>query len=136
MSLDLKLPSDLGETVEVSLPEPSGDDERAAPIDEHAPRDAEEWRLARRRCLDLVRDVDACAKVVVQAGRDPRDYDELFEDLARRAPKVPLFVAPATPVAGCEAPDPDVLVEVVERARELDLDVRVLPQMHRAMGIA
>ena len=136
VSLDLKLPADMGETVEISLPEPSGDDERVAPIDERAPRDAEEWRLARRRCLDLVRDFDACAKVVVQAGRDPRDYDELFEDLARRAPKVPLFVAPATSMAGCEAPDPDVLVEVVERARELDLDVRVLPQMHRAMGIA
>ena len=136
VSLDLKLPADMGETAEISLPEPSGDEERAAPIDESAPRDAEEWRLARRRCLDLVSDVDACAKVVVQAGRDPRDYDELFEDLARRAPKVPLFVAPATPMAGCEAPDPDALVEVVERARELDLDVRVLPQMHRAMGIA
>lgn len=137
VSLDLKLPADMGETVEVALGSPLvEDDERSAPVDEQAPRDAEEWRLARRRCLDLVRDVDACAKVVVQGGRGPRDYDELFEDLARRAPQVPLFVAPATPMAGCEAPEPDVLLEVVERARELDLDVRVLPQMHRAMGIA
>ena len=66
----------------------------------------------------------------------PRDYDELFEDVARRAASLPVFIAPVTPMGGCEAPTLDHLVEVVEHARELELDIRVLPQVHRAMGIA
>ena len=131
VSLDLKLPADMGDPVELKVAEGE-----PAPIDEAAPVTAEDWRMARRRCLDLLQDRDACAKVVVTADRDPRDYDELFEDVARRAADLPVFVAPVTPVGDCAAPSFDHLVEVVEHARELDLDVRVLPQMHRAMGIA
>lgn len=136
VSLDLKLPADMDPPVELERTPPRDEDDPPMPVGESAPRTDDDWRMARRRCLDLVRDVSACAKVVVQGGRGPRDYDELFEDLARRAPAVPLFLAPATPVAGCEAPALDLLVEVTERARELELDVRVLPQVHRAMGIA
>ena len=111
-------------------------DGEPAPIDEPAPVTPEDWRMARRRCLDLLQDRDACAKVVVTADREPRDYDELFEDVARRAASLPVFIAPVTPMGGCEAPTLDHLVEVVEHARELELDIRVLPQVHRAMGIA
>ncbi|MDG1051597.1 MAG: 7-carboxy-7-deazaguanine synthase QueE [Planctomycetota bacterium] len=131
VSLDLKLPADMGEPVELQ----SADGEPAS-IDEPAPATADDWRMARRRCLDLLQDRDACAKVVVSADRESRDYDELFEDVARRAPGLPVFIAPVTPIGGCVAPPLDQLIEVVEHARELDLDVRVLPQVHRAMGIA
>jgi len=131
VSLDLKLPADMGDPVELT----AGEGE-PAPIDEAAPVTAEDWRMARRRCLDLLHERDACAKVVVTADRDPRDYDELFEDVARRAADLPVFIAPVTPIGECAAPSLDHLVEVVEHARELDLDVRVLPQVHRAMGIA
>jgi len=131
VSLDLKLPADMDAPVELV----AGEGEPRS-IDEPAPTSPEEWRMARRRCLDLLQDRDACAKVVVTAERGARDYDELFEDVARRAPALPVFIAPVTPMGGCEAPPLDHLVEVVEHARELDLDVRVLPQVHRAMGIA
>lgn len=131
VSLDLKLPADMGAPVELQ----SRDGEPES-IDEPAPVTPEDWRMARRRCLDLLQDRDACAKVVVTADREPRDYDELFEDVARRAASLPVFIAPVTPMGGCEAPTLDHLVEVVEHARELELDIRVLPQVHRAMGIA
>lgn len=131
VSLDLKHPADMEPPVELVAA-----DGAPRPIDEAAPATPAEWRMARRRCLDLLVDRDACAKVVVTADRGPRDYDELFEDVARRAPELPVFITPVTPMGGCEAPSVDHLVEVVEHARELDLDVRVLPQVHRAMGIA
>ncbi|MEM9801641.1 MAG: hypothetical protein AAGA20_15045, partial [Planctomycetota bacterium] len=133
VSLDLKLPSDMDAPVELAQSE--GDDAPVATT-EAAPVDAEEWTLARRRSLDLVRDRDACAKVVVAAGREGRAYEPLFEDVARRAPDLPVFIAPATPVRDVDAPSLDLLVDVVERARDLGLDVRVLPQIHRALGIA
>ena len=147
VSMDLKLPSDMDDPVEL---EPSGDRSLAAdaeeldddesdvlaPISEAAPRNPEEWAMARRRSLDLIRDHDACVKVVVSGGQSPRAYDELFEDVARRAPDCPVFIAPATPMGGVSAPQFQDLVTVVENARDLGLDVRVLPQVHRMLGIA
>lgn len=135
VSLDLKLASDMLAPVELDRPaDDSGD--APPPTSERAPTSSDEWALARRRCLDLVRDRDACAKVVVSGDRPARDYAELFEDVARRAPELPVFVMPVTPLAGVPAPELAQLVEVVEEARDLDLDVRVVPQVHRAMGIA
>ena len=139
VSLDLKLPADMDAPVEFEgIVEFTGGDSEGRPsaTSERAPTCVEEWTLTRRRCLDLVADLDACVKVVVVAGHDSRDYDSLFEDVARRAPELPVFIAPATAVSGVEAPGLQHLIDVVEHARDLDLDVRVLPQVHRAMGIA
>ncbi|QDV08229.1 7-carboxy-7-deazaguanine synthase [Planctomycetes bacterium Poly30] len=157
VSLDLKLPSDMAEPVELERvvltpregeaadadrpeeAEEAEDPEEAdvlAPTTETAPRTREDWAMARRRCLDLIQDHDACVKVVVSGGKPPREYDELFEDVARRAPNCPVFIAPATPIGGVRAPEFQDLVTVVENARDLGLDVRVLPQVHRMLGIA
>lgn len=130
VSLDLKLPSDMLPPVELGV------EGGLAPTSERSPTNNDEWTMARRRCLDLIRDHDACAKVVVAAGAAVRDYDDLFEDVARRAPECPVFITPATPVGDALAPELDHLIDVVEHARDLDLDVRVIPQVHRALGIA
>lgn len=139
VSLDLKLPSDMDEPVELERTElDAGDDEQDVllPVSEPAPRTVEDWAMARRRCLDLIQDHDACVKVVVSGGTPARAYDELFEDVARRAPQCPVFIAPATPMGGVSAPEFQDLITVVENARDLGLDVRVLPQVHRMLGIA
>lgn len=144
VSLDLKLPDDmdapveLGAIAELGTSAVPGDSAEDLPsvTTEPAPTTVAEWTLARRRCLDLIAERDACAKVVVVAGHSSRAYEPLFEDVARRAPELPVFIAPATPVAAIEAPSLQHLIDVVEHARDLDLDVRVLPQVHRAMGIA
>jgi len=132
VSLDLKLPADLDAPVEVDA---GVNAERGPRTSEAPPRSAREWARARRRCLDLVAERDACAKVVVSGGHAAREYEPLFEDLARRAPRVPLFLQPVTPRAGVPAPDAGELTAVVELARDLDLRVRVVPQVHRALRL-
>jgi len=130
VSLDLKLPDDLDAPVELR-----GDYDEAALTGERAPRDERGWTEARRRCLQLVADRAACAKVVVSADNRSRAYDPLFEDVLRLAPALPVYVQPVTPMHGVEPPPVDRLVDVAERARELGLTVRVVPQVHRMLGL-
>ena len=133
VSLDLKLPADMGEVQELD----------GAGF-ERSPRSAEEWREARRACLALVAGRDACAKLVVSGGlpggvargaEHVEDYVELLEDHARLAPRVPLFLQPATPVGGVPAAPLELIRALAEEALDLGLAVRVLPQMHRVLGI-
>jgi organic radical activating enzyme len=124
VSLDLKPFDDLGPPVEV---EPAGA--------EPAPRTRAEWAAVREACLRLVRGRDACAKLVVAGGRAAADFDELLEALAEHAPDLPLVLQPVTPRAGVAAAPPALLEELVERARSLELAVRVVPQVHRLLGL-
>jgi len=130
VSLDLKLPQDLAPPLE---PVPLAD--RAAPTREEAPRGADEWRAARRRCLELVAERDACAKLIVAGNRTLVDFEPLLEDLANLAPDVPLVLQPVTPANGVTAPGADFMTDLVEEARDLGLNVRVVPQVHRALGL-
>jgi len=123
VSLDLKLPADLDPPVQ------------APGSDEAAPTDEASWTVARRACLTLVSGRDAAAKVVVAGGRHRRDFAPLLEDLARLAPDVPLYLQPATPVGEVTAPGVDLLTDLAEDARDLELAVRVLPQVHRFLRV-
>jgi 7-carboxy-7-deazaguanine synthase len=126
VSLDLKLPEDLGAPVEL---------ERAPAGGERAPRDADDWARVREACLRLLAGRDAAAKLIVAGGREVDDFEELVLDLARLARALTVIVQPATPVAGVAAPAPELVEGVAELAREHDLAVRVLPQVHRARGV-
>jgi hypothetical protein len=127
-SLDLKLPADLGPPEEFAAPAPGRAPERA-------PRDAQEWRAARRAVLELVRGRDACGKLVVTGGRTAADFEPLLDDVRRLAPDLAIIVQPATPVGGVAAPDLERVTDVAEAARERGLAVRVIPQIHRALGL-
>jgi hypothetical protein len=105
------------------------------PAGEASPRDPEAWQLARRRCLALVSGRDACAKVVVSGGRELRDYQPLLEDVAHIAPSLPVYLQPVTPMAQVRAPSAALLEQLVEDARDLDLTVRVVPQVHRHLRL-
>lgn len=131
VSLDLKLPADLDPPLELGGPFEDG----GRPTDERAPRDAGEWSVARKASLDLVAGHDACAKIVVSGGHALREYEVLLEDVQAHAPHVPVYVQPVTPVGGVRPPTPAEVVDVAERARDLELDVRVIPQVHRVLGI-
>lgn len=124
VSLDLKLPDDMDEPVEL-----------AAAESEPVPRTRAEWAEVRAECLTLVRGLDACAKVIVSGSRKPEQFDELLESVAEHAPALPVFIQPATPVGAVPAPSIELCTAVAERARALDLSVRVLPQIHRILGI-
>lgn len=125
LSLDLKLPADMGEPVEL--------DGRDA---ERAPRTADEWRAARRDVLALASGRDACLKLVVAGGRDAQSYAPLIADVSELAPDLPLIVQPATAIAGVAAPEQTLLDAVIERALRAGLAVRLLPQLHRLLGLA
>lgn len=124
LSLDLKLPADLDQPVEL---EATG----ARP----APRNDEQWTATRRACLALASGTDAATKIVVAGGRERRDYGPLLEDQARLAPDLPLILQPATPVGGVTAPSLELLTDLAEEACDLGLDTRVLPQVHRMLRI-
>lgn len=139
VSLDLKLPGDLDAAVEL---EPGAlgaadveSNGQVEPTDEPVPSTPAEWSAARRSCLDLLSGRDAAAKLVATAATSEREAFEAIEDLAEIAPDLPLFIQPATPMPRAAAPEPDLVRALAEYALELDLDVRVVPQMHRALDV-
>ncbi len=123
VSLDLKLPADLGAPVGV------------AGESETAPADARQWAAARRACLELVAPSDACAKIPVASGRSVSDFEPLLSDVASFAPRLPVVLQPVTPVPGSSAPEPALLFALVERAEACGLTARVLPQVHPLLGV-
>lgn len=141
VSLDLKCAADLDAPVE--LAEFADDDASASPTSERAPReareraprDADEWRAARAACLQLVGGRDACAKVIVSGERRAEDFTELLDDVERLAPNLLVVVQPATALRGVPAPDLALVGAVAEMARDRDLAVRILPQLHRLIGV-
>ncbi|MFT5289408.1 MAG: 7-carboxy-7-deazaguanine synthase [Planctomycetota bacterium] len=122
VSLDLKPPGDMGPPVDQGT------------LHEASPRDAREWDLARAICLRLVRQRDACGKIVISAGAS-EPYLSLLEDVADLAPELPLFLQPVSPMGGFEAPSRSLLEELVEAGLERELDVHVVPQVHRFLRL-
>lgn len=129
VSLDLKLPRDLLAPVKVSGPA------EAPAWQEPLPESAGDWQLVRRRNLLLLQDKDACAKIIVQGERTAEEFHPLLEDVARLAPDLPVFLQPVTPLRSIPAATQAQLFELLEDARDLGLHVRVLPQIHPALGI-
>jgi 7-carboxy-7-deazaguanine synthase len=127
VSLDLKHPADLDPPV--TLPHV------AMAHWENPPADARSWAAARRGSLELVRGRDACGKLIVAGGRAPGDFAEILDDVARLAPELPLFLQPVTPMNGVQAPSAELVLVLVEEARERALSVRVVPQIHRVLGL-
>jgi len=123
VSLDLKPELDLDAPEE--LPQ----------LDERSPRTREEWQRARTACLRLVAGSDACAKIVLSGAREARDFTALLDELEECAPALPLFLTPATPVNGVPAPSRELVESVAEMARDRDLAVRVVPQVHRLLAL-
>lgn len=123
VSLDLKLFDDLDAPVEL------GDGE------ERVPADAQAWAATRVEVLRLVRGRDACGKLIVAGARAAAEFEPLLDDVAAHAPALPLVLQPVTPRNGVSAPEPALLTELCELARERALEVRVVPQIHRQLGI-
>jgi len=103
----------------------------AAPV----PASEGEWRAVRRAVLALVRGRDACGKLVLTGAGDVDAFRPLLDDVAALAPALPLFVQPVTPVNGVPAPDRARIDALVELALERGLSVRVVPQVHRLLGV-
>jgi organic radical activating enzyme len=129
VSLDLKPDLDLEAPVEIEGPM------GASTTTERAPRTRAEWRVAREACLALVSSRDACGKIVVSGERSLDDFGPLLDEVEKRAPGLTVYLQPATPMGGSSAPSTETLAGLAEVARDRDLSVRVVPQMHRMLGI-
>jgi len=126
LSVDLKLPEDMGPPVPLEV---------QGGLSEPSPETPEDWTRVRREVLAVIADRDACAKIVVRAGRELAAYMPLLEDLERLAPKIPLYLTPVSPLRDVRPPAAEFLEDLVEEARDLHLDVRVMPQIHRVLAI-
>lgn len=138
VSLDLKLPADLDPPVDT--PRHPGED--PARDQEPVPHGDAEWAGVRARILPRLRERhaegirDACAKIVVNGGVAASRFDPLLDDVAALYPTLPLFLQPVTPTRRCDAPEPALLLAIVDAARERALHVRVIPQIHPVLGLA
>lgn len=128
VSLDLKPDLDLDPPVELDA------GEFGATV-EASPRSRADWRAAREACLTLVQGRDACGKIVVSGQRVAEDFLPLLEEIERCAPTLTVYLQPATAVRGVEAPGAELVATVCEMARDRDLVVRVVPQVHRLLGV-
>jgi organic radical activating enzyme len=126
-SADLKLPADLAPPVPLAS--------AGGRAFEAAPTDAASWRAARRAVLRLLRQRDACLKLVVAGGRAAADFEPLLDDVRELAPELTVFVQPASATRGVPAPTPALTAEVSASAARLGLYVRVLPQVHVLLGL-
>jgi organic radical activating enzyme len=127
VSLDLKLPRDLDAPQPLELP--GGRATEGEPHGERA------WGAARAACLALVRGRDACGKLILAGDRHPAEFLPLLDDVARLAPDLWVVIQPVTPLRGVPAPSRAALDELAELALARGLVVRVVPQVHRALGV-
>jgi len=125
VSLDLKPPADLDPPV--AVPEAS----RSTP----APATERDWAEARARSLVALRSRDACGKLVVRGDVEPAAYLPILDDVADLNRELLLVLQPVTPVRGIPAPAGRLLEALAALALERELDVRVLPQIHRGLGL-
>lgn len=85
-------------------------------------------KLASERCQVYV-------KVVLTPSTQDAELDEVCRRMAACAPEVPLVLQPVTPAGGVrEAPAAERLLAWLRRCEAQLADVRLIPQMHRAMG--
>ncbi len=102
---------------------------------ERVPVTRAQWSAARQACLRLVSGRDACGKIVVSGARAAADFAVLLDEVEACASGLRVFLQPATPCGGVPAPSSDLVLAVCEMARDRDLDVRVVPQLHRTLGL-
>jgi organic radical activating enzyme len=77
-----------------------------------------------------------CVKAVVGANATEDEVARAAAFVAARLPDAPLVLQPATPYGhGPATPPPETLLRLFTAARRAHRDVRVLPQVHRLIGM-
>jgi organic radical activating enzyme len=77
----------------------------------------------------------ACAKILVDASTDEAEVAQAAALLAEAAPGMPVFVQPIVNPAGRLLADETCLTRFHATARRFLPDVRVIPQVHRLLGL-
>ncbi|PIQ81483.1 MAG: hypothetical protein COV76_08720 [Candidatus Omnitrophica bacterium CG11_big_fil_rev_8_21_14_0_20_64_10] len=118
----------LGEWIDIvamDLKPPSATGDRAVWAEHEAFLDA-----ARRLNLELF------IKLIVTAGTDDGEVERAFRLVAERDPGIPVVLQPVTPHGPVkETPTSDRLLAWQGTGRRLLRDVRILPQVHKLLGV-
>jgi 7-carboxy-7-deazaguanine synthase len=79
---------------------------------------------------------DVYVKVVVTTSTRDDELDAMLDRIASISDEIPLVLQPVTPAGGVSAmPDPQRLLEWVDRAESRLADVRLIPQTHPIYGV-
>jgi len=106
-----------------------GTDARDGSATEFHDRHEDFLRLALERCRVYV-------KVVLTPSTQEAELDEVCRRMAACAPDVPLVLQPVTPAGSVsEMPAAEDLLIWLRRCEAQLADVRLIPQMHRMMGV-
>lgn len=99
-----------------------------------ATREEPQWET-NRRFLRTARRKPVWVKVVVAAGTTPEEIRAAASVVASVNPGIPMIIQPVTPNESVKACSGPLLIALHEEARKLLHTVRVIPQMHKIIGI-
>lgn len=84
-----------------------------------------------RRFLEIARQKDLYAKLVISAETTDEEFHEAVTLLAGTAPDALVILQPVTPFGGCKAASPEKMLAYQAYALRYLADVRVIPQTHK-----
>ncbi len=87
-----------------------------------------------RDFLDAAKSKELIAKVVVSSGTPAEEVETAAKILATTAPDALLVIQPAV-LAAKSGPSPEMLFEFYSCARQVLKNVRVIPQVHKILGV-
>ncbi|MBD3293205.1 MAG: radical SAM protein [Armatimonadia bacterium] len=90
---------------------------------------------ARREFLRLAQYKRAFVKIVVTDEATDEELEDVFEQVASVDPACPVFIQPVTPVGDARPPNGLDLIRFRALAMKRLRDVRVMPQIHRVLGL-
>jgi 7-carboxy-7-deazaguanine synthase len=84
--------------------------------------------------LEAAKGKELIAKVVVSSGTSKEEVETASKILAKFAPEALLVIQPAV-LAAKSGPSPEMLFELYSSARQVLKNVRVIPQVHKILGV-
>jgi len=90
---------------------------------------------ANRRFLEISRRKPTWVKVVVSEDTTPDEIRQAASLVAAAGRGIPLIIQPVTPVNSVQAPSGRLLIRLQEEARRHLHTVRVIPQVHKMLGL-
>ncbi len=84
--------------------------------------------------LDAAKGKELIAKVVVSSGTPAEEVETAAKILAKSAPDALLVIQPVV-LAARSGPSPEMLFEFYSFARQVLKNVRVIPQVHKILGV-
>lgn len=90
---------------------------------------------ARREFLRLAQYKRAFVKIVLTDAATEEELDEVYAQIAAVDPACPVFLQPVTPVRGIQPPGGIDLIRFRALAMKHLRDVRIMPQIHKLLGL-